>query len=160
MSLDRFFDGVADIPDKNRGGCLFFCYAFWKWCKINNIPTDTYDVIQWEASYEHGKIEQNLQFLHHGMNDLDSSAHFAWTFDGELYDGYGLTTYESNTRPGDNYENITNGNHDRIEEFFIRALNEDIWNTTFLRNIAIRNIKDRLDLDLHEVRDKFYNLHW
>lgn len=159
MLIEKFFEEISDIPDKNRGGCLFFCYSFWKYCKKNGAPLDTFDVFQWEAHHENGKISTNLEFLHCSGDDVDSSAHFAWTFEGKLYDGNGETTFEKTTWNNDTYENITRGNHEKLEEFFLLSLNADLWNPTFRRNSAINILKERLELDLEEVEDKFYTLY-
>lgn len=46
--LEKFFNGCSGIDCKNAGGCLFFCYAFWKWAKKNGLDLSSFDIVQYD----------------------------------------------------------------------------------------------------------------
>lgn len=150
--IQRFFDGIEEIEDKNCGGCLFFCYAFYRFLIENNMETDTFQIKQY--NYEKWNIEHNLEWIE-GNNDDDpvSSNHFTFLYKENEYDGEGLV--KKNTFS--HYRNSEilyglNGVINIVEHFCKECLIKSGWNDIFDREYAIEKIKENLDLDLSDVR--------
>ena len=154
VDISPFFDAIIDIPDKNRGGCLFFCYAFWKWLKQNGYSTETFQIEQYDDDYSTTNIENNLEWIENNgaNNNPISSHHFSWWYEGEQYDAEGAV---DNTIYGHFDSEVLYGlNTSRcclVEEFCQKALIYSGWNCTFDRSDAIETLKEVLDIDLSDV---------
>ena len=145
--LSEFFDSVADIPNKNRGGCLFFCYVFWLWLIDNDMPLDSFDIIQYDYTHR-PKLGQNMEWLCNGNLSPTSSYHFTWIYNGIEYDADGeLCCFDDD---GLECEALCIEN-DQIKDFCQHAINFAPWNDEFDREEAIYIIKDRLGLSLDDI---------
>lgn len=150
-NLKPFFKGIKEIPCKNNGGCLLFAYTFWKYLKKNNLPTESFDIVQYASSYENA-IEHNIKWINKD-NDIEhpmSSFHFTWLYEGIEYDGEG--------KVGDEYKSMKrkilhglNGMTNLVDEFCVQALNKSSWNSMFDRPSAIKIIEEKLGIDLDEI---------
>lgn len=146
--IDKFIDDFKIIPNKNNGGCLFFCYVFWLWINKFNHPKDDFKIIQYDYSAK--KIEYNVKWLK-GESDSHplASYHFTWIFQGVEYDAEGFvkqSSYESKHRE------ILDIDFNLIEKFFVDALNNNDWNDSFDRVQAISYIKHLYDIDLDHIK--------
>lgn len=162
--LADFFKGVQSIENKNRGGCLFFCYAFYKWLKQNNMPTDSFQIIQYDEENS-CRITNNILWVSSKINNLpnhysspQSSSHFTWLYNGIEYDGYGEVRETSRHRRWERVDNeVLYGLNNSglkinlVEEFCTKALNYSSWNDWFERNEAIEIISETLGIDLYDV---------
>lgn len=148
--VQEFFDAIYPIKDKNSGGCLFFCYAFFLWLKKNKLPLNDFQIKQY--SREEYKIENNKGY--HNGNTPVSSAHFTWIYDGKEYDSIGAATRKSFTfdklsfYKSDILDTVT---HDIVESFCIDALSINQWNDAFERIPAVDHIRKTLGLELSHV---------
>lgn len=155
-NLKGFFEGIKDIEDKNAGGCLFFAHVFWRYLKKNNLPTNSFEIVQYSPSYKDA-IEHNIKWINKD-NDVKhpiSSFHFTWLYEYTEYDGEGEV--------GDRFFHLKrkvlyglNGMSNLVEEFCVQALNKSSWNSMFERNDAIEIIKYNLDIDMSDVQLDFY----
>jgi hypothetical protein len=165
-SVKPFFDAIHDIEDKNRGGCLFFCYAFWKWLKKNGYPTDSFQIVQYDNDNE--RIMQNIKWIENNRGisqDFEnsgnplSSSHFSWLYQDVEYDGNGHISktrwvgYAKKTLFGLNTPNL---NVDLVEQFCVGALTKSFWNDDFDRKGAIDDLVYSLGVNLYDVDDGRY----
>lgn len=140
---EQFFMGIKDIPYKNSGGCLFFCYAFKRFFEQNGGNLSTFRIVQYHYYYE--EMEHNLKWTKNSIPI--AMQHFTWTYEGKEYDGEGYReTYKAD------YRSVLDIPYDDLNEFCEIALLEDQWNLSFDRDNAIDVMKDTLHLDLEVVR--------
>jgi hypothetical protein len=136
--LQAFFDGIENIGWKNHGGCLFFCYTFWLWLKKNNMSTESFEIVQYDAAYEKGaNIAINQVWIDEQSGNAASAAHFTWMYEGEEYDAEGPF---STLRPDDIkaiLKGLNTPNAELVEEFCKNALTKATWNYMFNRVGAI-----------------------
>jgi len=144
--IQDFLDGIAGIPDKNAGGCLFFCYAFFLWLKKNNLPTDKFYIVQYAYCIEN--IQQNLQYIYGEMPV--SSSHFSWVYEEIEVDGEGFLD-QLNYKHHEKERLRQIAEHGLNEAFCIDALKKARWYPEFNRKQAIKTLKHNLDLDLNHV---------
>ena len=164
VDVSDFFNQIKDIPKKNAGGCLFFCYAFYKWLKKNDFPTDSFQIVQYDTSGY--RLGSNLAWINNARNNEDNacypqaSDHFTFVYDGVECDGNGLF---NKARWSDCRVEVLHGLNipsmsvDLVEEFCVQALMEGEWNSEFNRGAAIEEIKECLDIDLGNVYHPGYN---
>ena len=139
--LDEFFDGVNEIPYKNNGGCLFFCYVFLLWATKKEIDLTTFRIVQYELSGT-SNIKNNQKFFEGLTTKANSSTHFTWIFENTEYDGYGKS-------PKQYYNNwVFNQSPETLEKFCINALVHGTWNNQFDRDEAINIVEENLGLKL------------
>lgn len=150
IDLDLFFNPISHIENKNHGGCLLFCYVFWKWLKKNGYETSSFRIKQY--CYDGVYIEHNLDWLEGDIDGAQSSSHFTFLYDGFEYDGDG----EACLDPFSGYKKIVlDGLNTNvcclIDKFCVSALNEANWNDFFDREYAIGEIEKALGIDLSEI---------
>ena len=148
-----FFAGIEYIPDKNNGGCPFFCYVFWKWLKKHGLPTESFDIAQYDAYWDSGNAEHNLEWIEGKIDDDPrSSCHFTWLYGGIEYDGEGIVNH---SMVNGNKRVVLSGLNTvvapMVDKFCIEALNKAGWNNWFNRNDAIDTIANTLEIDMNEV---------
>ena len=152
VNVQEFFDKICDISDKNKGGCLLFCYLFFCWLRKNNYPTDSFEIIQMSSDYEN-RIQENIEFINKQRDSAVSSAHFAWRYNGEEYDSEGKlnharwTYYTKATLP-------LFGDANAIVALCENALINGRWNTCFDRNPTIEIVAARFGIDFSHLRLK------
>ena len=151
--LDPFFDAVAEIPNKNYGGCLVFCFLFYLWLKKNGMDTDSFEIKQYEAGYEYGHILNNMEWINGVEGDVLSSYHFTWFYEGVEYDAEGRIE-DSECCVDDMYGEVLYGlttrHVDLVKDFCLDALNAPQWNFVFDREAAHAVIMENLGIDLAE----------
>lgn len=144
--LKPFFEAVKNIPCKNDGGCLLFCYCFWLWLKKNNIKTDSFQIVQYDHSSKYN-IETNLKWIDGEEEEAVSSYHYTWIYDGIEYDSEQIKPkckVETNeVLLGLNTKNVC-----LIDDFCENALNNGNWNSCFNRAKYIPIIEKSLGIDL------------
>lgn len=155
IDLDDFFNPIRHIEYKNHGGCLFFCYVFWKWLERNGYDTSSFKIKQY--CYDGINIEHNLDWLEGDIDGAQSSSHFTFIYEGIEYDGNG----EADTEPYESYQKtVLDGLNTNVcclvEEFCLSALNDAPWNDTFDREYAIKEVEGIFDIDLSEVNPEIY----
>jgi len=144
--LQVFFDAVKDIPKKNNGGCLFFCYIFFLWLKKNGYNTNSFSIIQYSAGWDKECIVQNDAFIRGESDRATSSAHFTWLYNGAEYDAEGTPTYRTNTFS--ELKGLQTRYGSLVKCFCENALQNGSWNPQFNRNAAIDIIKQRMKLPI------------
>jgi hypothetical protein len=141
--LQVFFDAVKEIPYKNWGGCLFFCYVFFLWLKKNNYSTSSFAIIQYDC-YDGDYIRHNEDFIKGETDFARSSAHFTWKYDGGEYDACGTPTYK--TKEFAELKGLQTRYGSLVACFCENALINGSWNPDFNRNAAIDIVKKNLKL--------------
>lgn len=141
LNLEKFFSGIENIPFKNDGGCLFFCYAFKRYMEIRE-DISSFRIIQYD--WLGSRLQHNLSWP---KNTAISSYHFTWLWHGVEYDADGFYYGEGIT-----FRDTLPIPHDKINEFCEEALTESEWNKTFNRMKAIHHIRYTLNLDLDHIR--------
>lgn len=154
--LDGFYEHIEGISSPNAGGCLFMCYFFWKWLQKNNLPTESFEIVQYEGWGDDNSIEHNIQWIdecdindgadHHPI----SSHHFTWMYEGVEYDACGVVTREY-TDTKEILSGLNGVYSNLIEIFCVEALTKAIWNDWFDRIGTIEYIKKMYDIDLANV---------
>lgn len=155
VDISPFFDAITDIPDKNRGGCLFFCYAFWKWLKKHGHETETFQISQYDEN-QRADIDSNLEWINGNADNPTSSYHFSWWYQDNHYDAEGAV--DDSIYSDLDSEVLYGLNTSRcclVEEFCREALLYSGWNDRFCRKLAIHTIKETLDIDLGDVMRNF-----
>jgi hypothetical protein len=154
-TLDSFFDGVAEIPKKNLGGCLYFCLAFWRWLKMHDMDTSSFQIVQYGEGYQ---IEQNTCWIEDPDNgEPGPSYHFTWMYEGTEYDADGSDEIECTG--GYNPVTLSGLNtpySELVEEFCRNALLNSDWNNSFCRQDACEIIKDNLNIDMSDVSHDYW----
>ena len=152
VNVSPFFGKIENIPNKNLGGCLFFCYLFWLWLKENDLPTDSFSIFQYD--FEDGdSINQNLDWILGDTDEAGSSAHFAWKYEGIEYDSDGIrpeggwNNYEATELLGLNHETGS-----LVEEFCLNAMLYGGWNYTFDLPEALKTLGPMFDTDISKVK--------
>lgn len=147
--MQKFFNGVKSIKNKNAGGCLFFCYAFWKFLEKENLPTDTFQIVQYDYA-DLRYTEHNLKFINGEIAYATSSRHFTWMYEGVEYDGYGkVVEVQFGLRTVLN--GLQNEFENLVDKFCESALINGNWNETFNREKAIDLIYENLKIDLNSI---------
>ncbi len=148
--LKHFFGTIKPIEYKNNGGCLFFCYVFWKYLKKHNLPYNTYQIVQYELGDSNTK--RNIQFINGEVDTADSSRHFTWLYEGKEYDGNGETKAGNSAYGTDGNRTVLNGlqndYENLVDKFCVNALTHGDWNSMFNRKQAIKRIEKTLELEL------------
>lgn len=156
-TISDFFDKILDIKDKNRGGCLFFCYLFWLWLKQQGLPTESFTIVQ--HNWGKGCIEHNIQWINNLLNGNKntespvSSWHFTWIYDGVKYDSDGEYDDKDSTLVSKELVGLNTNMCQLVEVFCEHALNKGSWNPSFDRNEAIEIIYERFGIDMWKVAD-------
>lgn len=154
--LKPFFDAISDIPFKNCGGCLFFCYVFWLWLKKNEIDTKSFEIIQYDCDSREA-IQQNEAWISGAEKNASSSWHFTWLYNKKEYDAENPVGKRYSPRQHETsvvLDGLNTKYLSLVEQFCLSALNESAWNTWFDREKAIEIIEERLGLDLSKVNKK------
>jgi hypothetical protein len=155
IDVSPFFDAIYDIENKNRGGCLFFCYAFWKWLKKNGHSTESFQIVQYD--YDKTPIMQNIQWINTNKGNPVSSNHFAWIYQGVEYDSEGIIKHKKNYLREILYGlNSPKLNVDLVEQFCVKALTKSCWNDEFDRKGVIDDLVYSLGVNLYNVDDGRY----
>lgn len=142
-TLDKFFDELVDIPDKNYGGCLFFCYVFWLWLLENNLPTESFQILQHD--YSERSALHNLEWINGNRSiNAGSSSHFTWMYEGVEYDAEGEYTRNDDYDEIVELAGLNTAHCNLVGEFCINALTYGEWNCDFDRRGAISIVEDRL----------------
>lgn len=146
--IQDFLDGIAGIPDKNSGGCLFFCYAFLLWLEKNGLPTDSFIITQYARHEESHKIEHNMNYVN-GASPM-SSSHFTCMYECIEFDAEGLP--RDIWRLSYKRQKLNQiAEYGLNEAFCIDALKKGKWNTDFNRKQAIKTVKKNLGIDMGHV---------
>jgi len=152
--LKPFFETIKPIGDKNHGGCLFFAYAFWLWCKEEELPLNTFRIIQIDCNRGHD-LETNINWIDNREGYLRSSHHFTWKYYRTEYDAEGQ--YNHNKYKNYDGKEALEGLHGQVclvEEFCVKALKEGGWNWMFNREEAIELCENELGIDLSKLKYK------
>lgn len=145
MRADKFFDAIDDIPFKNYGGCLFFCYVFWLWAKLNHRDLSDYDIIQYDNNYS--RVEKNIAFIKGLRKKAFEANHFSWIHNDREFDSDGIVTPCYTIIK----ERLRIPNH-KVQVFCENALMNGSWNNKFNRNNAIDTVCDRLNINLCHLK--------
>ena len=142
-----FFKKLNNIHNKNAGGCLFFAYVFWLWLKRNDLPTESFEIVQYD--YNGDCSRHNLRWIAGQKKHAISSAHFTWMYEGIEWDAAG----EFNNRRSDCVRRVLEGLNTRyaslVERFCKVALRDrDQWNVSFDRDSAVRKLRRRFDMKI------------
>ena len=154
-NLSPFFEAIADIPEKNRGGCLYFCWVFWLWLKEQGMSTETFQIKQTSGPWGGQEpITHNLKWIDTQGNanfPPRSSYHFTWLYEGKEYDAEG-----PHCEPNGVILSGLNSpvSEPMVDKFCIEALNKGSWNSYFDRDHAIDMVMvhPNLNLDTTAVR--------
>ena len=144
--VQEFIDLVAPIRNKELGGCLVMCYAFYRWLEHKGLDQDTFYIVQYDSMYDGDNIEHNLAWIE-GKNDEPTSAnHFTRLYHDKEYHstGHYRNSYGRTVLTGLTEKDI-------IEEFCIDALNYAPWNGDFDRPTEIPRLELILGIDLSEI---------
>lgn len=124
------------------------CLAFWRWLVANDMPTESFEIVQYDSCSDCMRIEKNINWINEGNGTPDSSDHFTWLYDGVEYDGEGHVDHEG-------WDDCTrkilvglNGSVQLIEKFCSVALARDMWNDCFDRFQAAEILENGLSIDM------------
>ena len=137
-----FFEGIKNIPNANKGGCLWMCLLFKRWVVANSIA-GRIGIVQYFSS--ESDVERNVKFIL-GDGEAGSGNHFTWTWLDAEYDA-----------DGEHYEDYLEGrtlpikSDDDFERFCVAALNAADWNTYFSRREATKTALETLGIDMSDV---------
>lgn len=153
--LVPFFSGIKSIQYKNNGGCLFFCYVFWLWLKQNNMPVETFQIVQYASPREDNEAEHNQAWIENQgeYDNPKSSYHFTWYYDGTEYDSNGLVNRANinNNATRIVLDGLNTEYLELVEKFCVSALLHGSWNMMFDRAMAVSMIQEEFDLELEHV---------
>ncbi len=138
--IAEFHQSIEDIPFKNMGGCLFFCYLFYKWLIKNNFDLRSFDIVQY--SYGTYEIVTNQEFIKGNHDVTASSYHFTWMYNGFEYDSCGELnkgTVEGKKRVV--LEGLQTRYGSLVIEFCETALSQSSWNVRFNRYNAVKHVR-------------------
>lgn len=157
----EFFTSIEGIPNKGKGGCLFFCFAFFRWLQKHGFDTNDFTILQID-SFWHQSKSNNVAFIQTGEGQPEAAWHFVWKYCDELYDGNSFDNDPDTNgyTPVDlfpllNSPGFFETRDQAIEQFCIRALNHDSWNTMFSRGYAKDVMRHNLDLEFDEIVTEF-----
>lgn len=142
--IDSFFEGIKEIPCKNWGGCLVFCYVFYLWLLKHGYNTSSFQIVQYDSWSNN--IPKNQAFIRGETNEAVSSSHFSWIYNGVEYDSDGICTWNRGAKAILNGLNTKYG--DLVDSFCVTALTQGDWNTDFDRKDAAKVVKENLGIDL------------
>ena len=153
--IQEFFDGIAETDPftRTRGGCLYFAYVFWKWLRLNNMPTESFQIIQYDND-NGDTINHNLKWIDGETDHPESSHHYTWMYEGVEYDGngpydvelHGISFHERITLDGLNTPFVN-----LVDQFCIEGLNKAGWNFMFSRMAATEIIERNLGITMEEI---------
>lgn len=146
--LSDFFSAVEDIKFKNCGGCLYFCYVFYKWLKQNDMDTSDFQIIQYSKYSD--EVEANLEWINY-EEGASSAYHFTWVYDGIEMDAEGELSYEPDVEHRVELGGLNTPYCDVVEAFCEDALINGSWNFMFDRNEAIKIVKKTLGINTKTV---------
>lgn len=117
--------------------------AFWRWLKQNNLPEADFGIIQFDAG---DKIIHNLRWIRSLEEEPTSSNHFAWKYQGQIWDADGEVDLNK-----ESYHQVLSMPADLIESFCVEALEHGCWNPLFNREDAAEILEETLGLDMWDV---------
>lgn len=145
--LDPFFDKIRNIPRKNSGGCLFFGYVFWLWLKAHGLPTESFEIVQYD--YDGQASRHNMKWIEGQKEQVVSSAHFTWMYEGIEYDADGEYVRRRHDVTPLVLSGLNTQHGSLVEKFCKNALRDrDQWNETFDRDSAVRKCRSRFDMKI------------
>jgi hypothetical protein len=142
-NLDHFFRGVEDIPSKNSGGCLFFCYVFWLWLKDNDMPTESFAINQYDTQ-RMDALQHNLAWIESQNGKPTAAYHFTWNYEGGEYDADGEFDIDSmfdDVTPTE-LSGLVGPWGNLVDEFCMNALKFSGWNYMFNFEEATADLED------------------
>lgn len=146
--MNEFYDAVYDIPKKNWGGCLFFCYVYLLMLEKYGLSTRRFHIVQYSA-YNKKEILQNKKWLEGEEDFPTSSFHFTWVHNGLEMDSE--SQGRENILKG-RYRGVLRGSANTLKDFIEVALDDhDDWNPSFDREDAIKKLESRLGIDLSAI---------
>jgi hypothetical protein len=138
--LEDFFQRIKDIPNKNNGGCLFFCYLFYlQFCECEIVQYSGWDIYP---------IQHNLDFIEGRRNRAVSSSHFTWIYSGVEYDSDGPYDFKKDWYYDPDRMILPLVD---IDDFCVNALRYGMWNPTFKRKNVIPLIYERFGISMEHV---------
>ena len=147
--LDPFFNAIQDIRGKNAGGCLWFAYVFWLWLKDNNLPTDSFGIVQYQYRGE-GCIEHNQKWIDGKMEGRNcvSSSHFTWYYEGLEWDADGEFQDEGYRDEARELAGLNEPHGSLVDDFCKNALRYAGWNDWFDRDTARDTLQERFGFQI------------
>lgn len=141
MTVDDFFQKICDIPNKNNGGCLLFCYLFY-------LQFRECEIVQY-SGWGSQPIQTNIEFLEGKRERATSSSHFTWIYHNVEYDSEGIYNEEADWKYVPLKAVLPLGN--KIDEFCVNALRYGSWNPQFRRKTTIPLLEKRFGISLEHI---------
>lgn len=147
VDVQEFIGLVAPIKNKEFGGCLVMCYAFYRWLEHKGLDQSTFHIVQYDGLFDDGNIAHNLAWIDGVCDEPTSATHFTWLYLDKEYGSNGHYKDKSS------YRAVLTGltNKGLIEDFCIDALNYAPWNGDFDRGTEIPRLELILGIDLSEL---------
>jgi hypothetical protein len=139
--LEAQFQAVQNYLNKidciNAGGCGISAYAMFLWLQKNNMLTEDVKVVFLHHSYSASDFATNQDFYLHGVGSPVAPEHVVLMKNGVMIDSTGVFN------KANNYDYNLAVSIDKAEDFLVKSLNDNNWNSWFDRpNIAPRIEKD------------------
>jgi hypothetical protein len=140
--LEAQFKAVQKYLNKidciNAGGCGISAYAMFLWLQKNNMLTEDVKVVFLHHSYSASDFATNQDFYLHGVGSPVAPEHVVLMINGVMIDSTGVFN------KANDYDYNLAVSIEKAEDFLVKSLNDNNWNSWFDRP----KITPRIEKDL------------
>ena len=133
-------DFLNEIPAINYGGCGLSAYAMFLWLQKNNMLTEDLQVVFLHHSYSGEEFATNQTFYLKGVGNPVAPEHVVLYRNGKYIDSSGVFERAKE------YDFRLSISLDKAEDFLVKSLNNDSWNSCFDRPIYAPKIEKELGI--------------
>lgn len=138
----KYLKELDEIPNINRGGCLYAAYAVWLKLQKEGLLLNNKIVIIMYHDHDYHR-DENMKFLKNKTKKAVSSTHFGLSFNGgkTVYDSEGLIK---------EYKHCGTMiiDFNKTQSFCESSLKYGGWNPAFKRKSGVTQINKKLGLNL------------
>lgn len=118
---------LNNIDCINAGGCGISAYAMFLWLQKNNMLTDDVKIVFLHHSYSASDFATNQDFYLHGVGSPVAPEHVVLMRKGVMIDSTGVFS------KANDYDYNLAVSIEKAEDFLVKSLNDNNWNSWFDR---------------------------